>query len=208
MALATSAQRKTCHVTLRGGSGGGVSGMRRASCKFLGPHSSAHDMVRRDAGNVASPLRFASLSFARLCRNPAPAAPPGKSENRLLREDENGFGKARVRSPTAQARSGSTMLRGLRLRARRHSRNRDTVCLSASRRRKFRSLHFVRAHPLATTSCSTAARLISLQSRRLVPVTCGNERKGNSTGGFYEISLCDHCGPGAGRHSERDFAFG
>ena len=164
-------------------------------------------MVPGDARNVASPALFDPLWIARGRCNPSAAARPGNSEDRLLRENENGIGQPRLRTPRAETRSRSAMLRRLRLRSRRRSRKRDTVRLSGSRRRKFCRLRFVRANPLATSSCSAAARLIRFESRRLVS-HARDEVKGNSTGGFHEISLCDHSGPGADRHSERDFELG
>lgn len=80
------------------------------------------------------------------------------------------------------------------------------VCLSSRRRRIVRCFHCFRAHPLAASAGSAAARPVFSDvgsSPRLRA-----EKKRNLTGGFYEIPTDDPGGSGAGRHSERDFAFG
>jgi hypothetical protein len=57
------------------------------------------------------------------------------------------------------------------------------VCLSAGRRRNFCRIHFFRAQPLATSSGSTAARLI-LPDRVGLSGIGRISAEGNSTGGF------------------------
>jgi len=131
------------------------------------------------------------------------AAGSGNRENGLLREDESAIRQPRVRPPRAQARSGQAMLRRLRFRTCRYNLQRHPFRLSADRRRNFCRLHFFRANPLAPTSCSAAAHLIRVVSAR--PAFARRGWKETHTGGFHEISICDHSGGGAGRHSERDF---
>ncbi len=128
-------------------------------------------------------------------------------ESRLLRENENGIGGARVRPARTEVGPGQGMLRALRpwLRTFRHLRH--AVRLSAGRRRNFCRLHFFRAQPLATSSGSAAAPLI-LPDRDGSPPRLRGQRNGTQQEDSNEIPISDCSGPGAGRHSERDFAFG
>ena len=162
--------------------------------------------VRGHASGFPSPALSAPLRFARLRRDSSPAAGSGNSENRLLRENADRFREARLRSPNAEARSGPAMLRRLRIRSGRYPGKRDALYLSVGGRRKLCRLHFVRAFPLATASGSTAARLIRFANRLVLHLRDEIER--NSTGGFHEILIHDYSGPGADRHSERDFELG
>ena len=182
--------------------------MARASSKFPTRHSSEHDIIRGDARCFASSALPVFVWFARVRRTPPPAAGSGNRENGLLREDESAIRQPRVRPPRAQARSGQAMLRRLRFRTCRYNLQRHPFRLSADRRRNFCRLHFFRANALAATSCSAAAHLIAFRSCRLVPAFARRGWKETHTGGFHEISTCDHSGPGAGRHSERDFELG
>jgi len=161
-----------------------------------------------NASDVATAALSPSFGFARVRRNSSPAAGSASRERRVLRENQSRVRESRMRAPRAEVRSGQAMLRHLRLMSvRRHCRG-HAVRLFAGRRRNFCRLPFFRAHSLAATSRSAPARLIPFELRRLVPRPRDEGRKGNSTGGFDEISLNDHCSPCAGRHSERHFAFG
>jgi hypothetical protein len=130
-------------------------------------------MLAADASRFASFALPVPLRIAGFCCASAAAAGPGNREGRLLRKTESGIGQPRLRPTRPEVRSRQTMLCRVRLRPRRHSRCGNTICLSDSRRRKFRRLRFVRAGPLATASGSAAARLIRFESRRLVPRFAG-----------------------------------
>jgi hypothetical protein len=145
--------------------------------------------------------------FDRVRCDSSAAARSRNREDRLLREDESGIRQPRLRSPRTEIRSRQTMLRRVRLWPGRHRRSGHGIRLPAGRRRKFRCLPFVRAHPLATTSCSAAARLIRpITSAR--SAFAGRGCKETQQEDSNEIFLNDHSGPGAGRHSERDFELG
>ena len=133
-------------------------------------------------------------------------------EGDLLRDEEGRASKKlrscakagkRLRASRAQAGAGKAMLRGLRFLPG-HSRQDVCLRLSARGRGIFYSPFGPWPSPVAPSTCSTAARLISLR-RRLAP-HLRDERKETSTGGFYEI-LTDNPGGHRARHSERNFAF-
>jgi hypothetical protein len=168
--------------------------------------SEAPVISRRCANGIAIPELFCDRLLA-LDLGASREAAAAHREDRLLRENEGAIGESGLRAACAQVRSRQAMLRPLRLLSGGRSRPRHRVRLSADRPRDFRRLHFFRANPLAATSCSPAARLIRFESRRLVS-RLRARLEGNSRGGSHEISLIDHSGSGAGRHSERDFAFG
>jgi len=136
------------------------------------------------------------------------AAAAARRKDRLLRGDESEIRGARLRPSQAQASARQAMLRLLRFLCHRGSGSRHGVRLSAHRRRDFCRLRFFRANPLAATSCPAAAHLIPFRIVSARPAPARRGWKETHTGGFHEISICDHSGPGAGRHSERDFAFG
>src|SRR6476469_6793956 len=168
----------------------------------------AHDIMRDDARDFPSPPLFDPLRFARLRGDSARADRSGNSEDGLLRENEGAIRKPRMRSARSETGSGPAMLRRLRFRSRWYPDKRDAVRLSVNGRRKLFRLRFVRTFSFATASGSTAARLIRFANRVGSSCVCGTRLEGNSTGGFHEISICDHSGPGADRHSERDFELG
>jgi hypothetical protein len=136
------------------------------------------------------------------------AASAAGRKDGLLRADESEIRLARLRPSEAQARSGQSMLRPLRLVCRRRSSHRHPAPLSAGWGRNFCRLSFVRANPLAKTSCSAAPRLIRFRIVLARPALARRGWKETHTGGFHEISICDHSSHGAGRHSERDFELG
>src|ERR1043166_7358905 len=78
--------------------------------------------------------------------------------------------------------------------------------LPADRRRVFCRFRGPGTGPTASSPGSTAARPSRLTA--LAPSAAAGGEKRTSTGGFHEIPDDDRGGPGAGRHSERDFAFG
>ncbi|MEY2572033.1 MAG: hypothetical protein QOJ87_246 [Verrucomicrobiota bacterium] len=195
------------HARLRGRSAAGLPRNPRSTFAIGLSNAAVRRNMARHASDLAIAPLPASLRFAWVRGDSAPANASGRRENRLLRQNEGGFRHPGMRTTCAEVRSGSTMLRGLRLRSCGRSGEGCSICLPGRRRRKFCGLHFFRAQPLASASGSAAARLIRFRIASARSLRRARA-EGNSNGGFHEISLIDRSGPGARRHSQRDFAFG